>query len=292
MPNLDRLNLNTSMHPLDNLAFPKMFDSIISAAKFGLPVVVAMSGPSGSGKSTVAAYLKAVLNEQKIEAEIFSTDSFYMVNGIYNFDPSKLQENHTKNIMAFKASKAQVRIIDNTNLNRINYANYFSSAEKAICIVLYMKELTSEQLAARSIHGLSIQSINNMLRKFKIVAPSYYGLFPLDADLQDLIIQCKLTQTQKTPPHMTSLFIGGSLAKDKPPKPEKLNTIFDLHIIGYSINEAGQCLVTNADIPGNHITLMTNNGFNPVDVGTHITESNTTMLPKPLTVRAIYLPFY
>lgn len=279
-------------NPLDNLAFPKMFESVIAAAQFGLPVVVAMSGPSGSGKSTVTKHLLSVLTEQKISAEAFSTDSYFVIDGVYKFDPKMLQENHAKNLAAFQASKAQVRIIDNTNLARWEYTNYFSSAEKAVCIVLYMKELTVDDLVSRSSHGVSAATLSGMLKKFKISAPAYYGLFPLDSDLVPLIAKNVLTQEQKTPPHVTAFFVGGALAKDSAPNPDLLNKIIDLTIIGYSVSDAGQCLVTNSVVPGNHITLSTNEGFKPVDVGTSIKPENTTMLENPVVIKAVYLPFY
>lgn len=279
-------------NPLDNLAFPKMFESVIAAAQFGLPVVVAMSGPSGSGKSTVTKHLLSVLTEQKISAEAFSTDSYFVIDGVYKFDPKMLQENHAKNLAAFQASKAQVRIIDNTNLARWEYANYFSSAEKAVCIVLYMKELTVDDLASRSSHGVSAATLSGMLKKFKLSAPAYYGLFPLDSDLVPLIAKNVLTQEQKTPPHVTAFFVGGALAKDSAPNPELLNHVIDLTIIGYSVSDAGQCLVTKSVVPGNHITLSTNKGFKPVDVGTSIKPENTTMLENPVVIKAVYLPFY
>ena len=279
-------------NPLDNLAFPKMFGSVIAAAQFGLSVVVAMSGPSGSGKSSVTKQLLSILQEQKISAESFSTDSYFMIDEVYSFNPAKLQENHAKNLAAFQVSKAQVRIVDNTNLARWEYANYFSSAEKAVCIVLYMKERTVNDLVARSSHGVSAATLSGMLKKFKPSAPAYYGLFPLDSDLAPIISSNALAQEQKTPLHVTAFFVGGAIAKDLAPYPELLNSVVDLEIVGYSVSEAGKSLVTKSVIPGNHITLSTNKGFKPVDVGTGIKPENTTSLANSVVIKAVYLPFY
>ena len=50
--------------------------------------LILLRGASGAGKSTVAKLMKAV--------ELFSTDDYFMVKGKYEFDPSKLEENHKK----------------------------------------------------------------------------------------------------------------------------------------------------------------------------------------------------
>ncbi len=293
----DELVLNEDVIP--KLHNPTLYASVIAAAKFGLPVVVAMSGPSGSGKSTMAHMLLKDLDEIKISAEIFSTDDYFMVNKVYVFDGKKLKENHAKNLEAFKASKAQVRIVDNTNLQRWEYAEYFSSADKAVCIVLSMAvDNTAEianALAARTRHSVPLKSIQEMLKKYKPSAPAYYGLFPKDDDLQDLLRTHNLAQTQKTPPHVTCVFVGGAYAKDLPPKPELLNTVVRTNIIGYSISDAGCGLVaaeSSGSLPGNHITLSTNVGFKPVDVGQQITDANTTLLDEPLAIQTVYLPMF
>lgn len=283
---------NITFSAKDNLAFPTMFNSVVAAAKFGLPVVVVMSGPSGSGKSTVASYLQTILQDQKIEVAVFSTDSYFMVNGFYNFDQTKLHVYHAKNLEAFQNSKAQVRIVDNTNLTRWEFVKYFNSSEKAVCIILYMNEIMPDMLAFRSVHKLPIATIAKMSKKFKIEAPAYYGLFPINSDLQPLLKQYNLTQTQKTPPHVTTYFVGGTMNNNSPPDSNLLNNIVDITITGYSISEAGQCLIVTSAIPGNHITLTTNNGFKPVDVGKQISVKNTTNLITNVTIPALYLPFY
>lgn len=51
---------------------------------------IIMRGVPGSGKSTVAQLLT---NKDFIH----STDDYSYVNGVYKFNPMKLQENHEKN---------------------------------------------------------------------------------------------------------------------------------------------------------------------------------------------------
>jgi hypothetical protein len=123
-------------------------------------------------------------------------------------------------------------------------------------------------------------------------APAYYGLFPLESDIRPIASDNKLSIHQKTPLHVTVLFVGGSTNKNIPPMPHLLNKVVDVQIIGYSISEAGQCLVTSQELPGNHITLSTNMTFKPVDVGKQITSENTHMFQAPILVKAAYLPFF
>lgn len=69
-----------------------------------------MRGLPGSGKSTLA---------KQIGGMIFSTDDFFMKNGIYQFDRSKIGIAHlwnrrrTKNTLRKKAPKV---VVDNTNI--------------------------------------------------------------------------------------------------------------------------------------------------------------------------------
>lgn len=58
-------------------------------------------GPSGSGKSTVAALLAEELNFRIVEA-----DHYFIVDGTYQFDPSKLSEVHVQCLQAFQEALA------------------------------------------------------------------------------------------------------------------------------------------------------------------------------------------
>lgn len=82
--------------------------------------------------------------------------------------------------------------------------------------------------------------------------------------------------TQSSPLHVTLEYLGGKLPEEKQDYEEKypFGKIFSIKLIGTSDNEAGLCLVVelfesiipvNENIP--HITLATNKGSTPVDVG-------------------------
>lgn len=276
--------------PLECLQTRRDFESVIAAAEFGLPVVVVMSGPSGSGKSTVTNYLETLLKEKGISVGVFSTDSYFMVEGVYQFDGKKIVENHGKNFEAFKASTAQVRIVDNTNLANWEYSKYFAESGKGVCFILYMKTRTPCELAQRSTHKVSEEVIVKMLKKFSPSDPAYYGLFPLEEQVKTIVTSLGLTYTQQKPAHVTVCFLGGknTIVSNQ----ESVNMTVDVTVIGYSTSDAGQCLVVTTPLGGNHITLTTNTGYKPYEVGTSITSENTTLLPTPVTIKAVYVPYY
>ena len=82
-----------------------------------------LRGISGSGKSTWA-------NQQS--ASVFSTDRYFMVDGIYQYDPAKLATYHNQNLRAFIEALLQQDpwvIVDNTNVFAWEYAPYVLSAQ-------------------------------------------------------------------------------------------------------------------------------------------------------------------
>ena len=81
-----------------------------------------MRGLPGSGKSTEArAIAIAAIETCAQEVAICSTDSFFMVNGEYQFDPDKLGDYHGANqhkVGRHMYMKTDVIIVDNTNTTR------------------------------------------------------------------------------------------------------------------------------------------------------------------------------
>jgi cytidylate kinase len=277
--------------PLEMLVDSKMYNMVLKAAKFGLCVAVAMSGPPGSGKSTVAMKLMKDLHDAGHTVERFSTDDFFMESGVYTFDSKKLGAYHKKNYEAFCDSKAQVRIVDNTNLVRWEYANYFTAAVQNVCIVLAMKAESAEILAQRNTHGVSVESMTRLLKKYKIAMPTYYGLFPTPQEVEHLADSLRLSHTQKTPPHVTVHFVGGSAQLNNPPYADRLGDEIQLLITGYSRNIAGECLVVEHELQEQvtqerkpHITLSTIDGYKPVDVGQNITVVQPIVI-QPVVVQ-------
>jgi predicted kinase len=88
--------------------------------------LILMRGVSGSGKSTLAKKLAAAH-----EGVIYSTDDFFMLEGIYTFDPSSLGKNHKMNqdraIWAMQ-ERTPCIIIDNTNTQAWEMKPYVEAA--------------------------------------------------------------------------------------------------------------------------------------------------------------------
>ena len=88
--------------------------------------LILMRGVSGSGKSILAKKLAAAH-----EGVIYSTDDFFMLEGIYTFDPSSLGKNHKMNqdraIWAMQ-EKTPCIIIDNTNTQAWEMKPYVEAA--------------------------------------------------------------------------------------------------------------------------------------------------------------------
>ena len=61
-------------------------------------LVIINRAVSGCGKSTISNILKKECLKKSITVNICSTDNFFMLNGIYRFDSSKLNEYHQKNL--------------------------------------------------------------------------------------------------------------------------------------------------------------------------------------------------
>lgn len=125
--------------------------------------------------------------------------------------------------------------------------------------------------------------------------PSYFGLFPIQSSLKLIYNNVpKEIITQKTPLHVTSYFHGGrlfdcdlELNKDIL---SKLGNIFEVKVLGIVKNKAGYALrVDCGSNPGNHITLGTNEGFKPVDVGT---SEDIEFLSKEFMIECLFIPYY
>jgi len=88
-------------------------------------LIIIMQGASGSGKSTKARELKAIHN-----ATIHSTDDFFVVDGLYNFNPKLLAQYHGQNLCATIEDMKMGKnvIVDNTNTKRWEVKPYVESA--------------------------------------------------------------------------------------------------------------------------------------------------------------------
>lgn len=276
--------------PIEQILIQPVYYYAVSYAAFVSNVLVIMQGPPGSGKSTVVSQLKKNLRSMQITAESFSTDDYFMKDGIYHFDPKQLGVYHAKNLEASSASNAQVVIIDNTNLTPGEYARYKSAMLDRIVIVLSCNVESPETLM-RNKHGVPIDSLKKMCAKYSPTAPAYIGGFVSKNHLLPWKDEIKQIQ----PLHLTELFVGGNNKKLANYDFSTLMQSYTFTVTGISRSPAGVGLVCTADIRCEstpHITLAVNEGAKTVDVGKQIAPENTTKFDSPHVLFAIRLPMF
>ena len=145
-----------------------------------------LRGLSGTGKSTLAKNLEAMIGNMNskyrrkynIKSKIFSTDDLFMVDGEYQFDPSKLGEYHAKNLenatqfmVEQKDSGVSHCIIDNTNTQSWEYEKYVEAAKEngfmVQIISIAWKREDIPLYAERNSHGVPEEAIQRMADRWE-----------------------------------------------------------------------------------------------------------------------------
>lgn len=121
-----------------------------------------MRGIPGSGKSTLARQLAGE------SGKIHSTDDYFVSDGKYVHDRSKLAHNHTANLRAFKRDIEHgepLVIVDNTNSKKWEYEKYeqFAVAAGYSVEVVCVPHIDPKIAAERNIHGCPEATIRQML---------------------------------------------------------------------------------------------------------------------------------
>lgn len=95
--------------------------------------VLILAGAPGSGKST---WIRKWAYGQPVQ--VVSADDFFEVNGIYQFDPTKIGEAHASCLFSFVNllqnsqildSKLSSLVVDNTNTTLVEWAPYIRLAQ-------------------------------------------------------------------------------------------------------------------------------------------------------------------
>ena len=132
-----------------------------------MKIAYIMRGVPGSGKSTLA---KQLVNSSG--GAIHSTDDFFMVEGVYRFDPSRFAEYHEYNYEAFCRSldmNVPIVVCDNTNVKRWQFKRYVEAAKRAgyMVALVTMPHPEAEVARERCIHGVPIYTIRRMIAEWE-----------------------------------------------------------------------------------------------------------------------------
>ncbi len=109
---------------------------------------------------------------------IFSTDSLFMVDGEYQFDPTRLCKYHAENLRRAtnfmkkrKRSSDAVCFIDNTNTQAWEFEKYVEVAKDKGCLVQVITVNWNTQdiplYAERNSHGVPIEAIQRMADRWE-----------------------------------------------------------------------------------------------------------------------------
>lgn len=138
--------------------------------------VIILSGVSGSGKSTYAKKFAQKETFVHYQYTIVSADNYFMKDGVYNFDGSKLGEAHgqcfNKYIGAIQHPDCfELVIVDNTNLTSEEIAPYVLGAQaygwdcKIVTIELDPNFPELMECVDRNVHGVPYLSIAKQREK-------------------------------------------------------------------------------------------------------------------------------
>lgn len=135
--------------------------------------VFIMRGLPGSGKSSLAT---SIANGQELDVKstIISADNFFVKDGVYKFDKSKIKEAHKACLRAFIVAlidtDIHIVIVDNTNIRVWEYMPYFSLAEAFEVPVEIVEVFCDPKIAfARNIHNVPEKTHKSMTKSFEAV---------------------------------------------------------------------------------------------------------------------------
>lgn len=156
--------------------------------------IVILRGVSGSGKSSYAQQLAAE-QESLLNVAICSADSYFMQDGKYQFDGSKLGEAHRSCFASFVAKveigRYNLIIVDNTNTRLWEISPYLQyglihakpdkdSIEVVRCVC------DPEEAFERNAHGVTLKNIKRMSQRMENLLPYWPKETIIDTSTREL----------------------------------------------------------------------------------------------------------
>ena len=131
-----------------------------------------MRGLPSVGKSTLSDVLKLV----HPDSVVLSTDEFFVdkESNKFVFDKEKLLKAHEWNFSRFKKAiedKKPNIIVDNSNIKYFHYHHYLDYGQRhdyfVAIITIPHNDVSEQQLAERSSHGVTRNTIHRMKKEFQ-----------------------------------------------------------------------------------------------------------------------------
>jgi predicted ABC-type ATPase len=131
--------------------------------------VIILSGVSGCGKSTIAhSFVPDDKYRDGAGKAIVSADHFFIRDGVYQFDPSKLSQAHAtcfRKFLSYLQLDVSLVIVDNTNTTEAEISPYYLAAQafEYQCEImtvstddkdLFVRESNIKKCAERNSHGV------------------------------------------------------------------------------------------------------------------------------------------
>ncbi|ORX41761.1 hypothetical protein BCR36DRAFT_172317 [Piromyces finnis] len=136
-------------------------------------IIYILRGLPGSGKSTLA---KSLLESSNSQGIILSTDDFFMEDGVYKYDVTRILEAHrfNQNLCKENCEKGVTPvIIDNTNVKRRDAKVYIEIAVQYGYEVQvrepdtpWWKSRNIQELTQKTVHGVPEEKIQKMLERW------------------------------------------------------------------------------------------------------------------------------
>ena len=156
---------------------PRNMDDVLGQISKGYRVMVIMRGCPGSGKSYLAKMIvdKSYPSNPNYKQHIFSADEFFMINGVYCYEPLKLDDAHRfcqNNVMTKAREGYSPIIIDNTNMRLWEMDVYLKIGAENGYQLHIMEPLTPWRnspvtLAKKNVHNVPEDKIRNMLKNYE-----------------------------------------------------------------------------------------------------------------------------
>ncbi len=139
--------------------------------------VLIMRGLPGSGKSYAARkFYQHTVPDYSEYVGLCSTDDYFYQEGIYRFDPTRLEDNHRQNQQRFAeliARQWPLVVCDNTNMQQWELESYIEVAREQGCEILVVEvgdpqDMHHQKLCAeRNRHGINDRTIFEMASNYE-----------------------------------------------------------------------------------------------------------------------------